>query len=127
TNKQEVPQELIHFLKYIENSTEACAEEMQDDRIRKLNQKVAALKKSRRLEESYMTMQEMLDDRAAEALAEGEVKGRAEGEVKGRAEGSARMLALVNAMIKDGFTADIARLNDDVEFCAQMLEKYHLN
>ncbi|MDD3253971.1 MAG: Rpn family recombination-promoting nuclease/putative transposase [Lachnospiraceae bacterium] len=119
TNKQEVPQELIHFLKYIENSTEACAEEMQDDRIRKLNQKVAALKKSRRLEESYMTMQEMLDDRAAEALAEGEVKGRA--------EGSARMLALVNAMIKDGFTADIARLNDDVEFCAQMLEKYHLN
>ncbi|MDD3252421.1 MAG: hypothetical protein PHV18_07670, partial [Lachnospiraceae bacterium] len=123
TNKQEVPQELIHFLKYIENSTEACAEEMQDDRIRKLNQKVAALKKSRRLEESYMTMQEMLDDRAAEALAEGEVKGRAEGS----AEGSARMLALVNAMIKDGFTADIARLNDDVEFCEQMLQKYHLN
>ncbi|MDD3252420.1 MAG: hypothetical protein PHV18_07665 [Lachnospiraceae bacterium] len=96
---------------------------MQDDRIRKLNQKVAALKKSRRLEESYMTMQEMLDDRAAEERA----KALAEGEVKGRAEGSARMLALVNAMIKDGFTADIARLNDDEEFCAQMLQKYHLN
>ena len=66
-----------------------------------------------------MTMQEMLDDRAAEERA----KALAEGEVKG----SARMLALVNAMIKDGFTADIARLNDDVEFCEQMLEKYHLN
>lgn len=115
TNREDVPLELINFLSYIEDSTEECAEKLQDERIRKLNQKVEALKKSRRLEETYMTMQEMLDDRAAEALAEGEAKG------------SAHMLTLVNAMIRDGLTADIARLNDDSDFCAQMLEKYHLN
>ena len=118
TNEDEVPAELIHFLKYIERSDEACAEEMQDDKIRELNQKVMALKKSRKLEEAYMTFQEILDER--------EAKGEARGEAKGEVKGENRILDLVSAMTQDGQTVDFTRLKEDAEFRAQMLEKYHL-
>ena len=117
-NASEVPQELIALLKYLEHSNEDCAEEMQDERIRSLNRKVTALKNSRRLEEAYMTMQEMLDDQKKQ--------GKEEGKAEGKAEGSQLMLDLVNFMLRDGLTAEISRLKEDEKFCTEMLNKYHL-
>ena len=58
TNDADVPEELIHFLNYVENSTKDYAEESGDEKIQELHRKVEALKKSRRLEEAYMTMEE---------------------------------------------------------------------
>lgn len=106
TNTAEVPQELIHFLKYVETSTANCVEESQDERIRELHRKVEMLKKSRRLEESYMTMEELLADRMA--------------------EGSQLMLKLISRMAGDGLAGEIPRLSEDTEFCKAMLEKYDL-
>ena len=114
TNEADVPQELIHFLKYVETSTDSCVEEFQDDKVRKLHQKVESLKKSRRLEEAYMTMEELLEDRAGEGKAEG------------KAEERQLMLKLVSLMIRDGLTDEIDRLSEDEDFCNSMLEKYHL-
>lgn len=114
TNDADVPQELIHFLNYVETSTDTCVEKSGDEKIRKLHQKVELLKKSRRLEESYMTMEELLADREAEGEAKGEVKG------------SQRMLELVKLMIHDGLVEEISRLSEDEAFCKSMLEKYHL-
>lgn len=110
TNDTDVPQELIHFLKYVENSTEACVKAAKDEKVEKLHQKVELLKKSRRLEESYMTMEELLADREAE----------------GKAEGKALFLKLVSLMIQDDLAGDIPRLSEDEEFCKNILEKYHL-
>ncbi|MBS5063953.1 MAG: Rpn family recombination-promoting nuclease/putative transposase [Hungatella hathewayi] len=114
TNEADVPQELIHFLKYVETSTDSCVEEFQDDKVRKLHQKVESLKKSRRLEEAYMTMEELLADREAE--------GRAEG----KSEGWQLMLELATRMTQDGLAGEIPRLKEDEDFCKSMLERYHL-
>ena len=110
TNDADVPQELIHFLKYVETSTEGYVEETQDEKIRCLHRRVEALKKSRRLEDSYMTMEELMADREAE----------------GEAEGRRIMLELVSSMVQDGLTSEIPRLKEDPAFCEDMLEKYHL-
>ena len=114
TNAADVPQELIHFLNYVENSTEACVEESGDEKIQKLHHKVELLKKSRRLEEFYMTMEELLADREAE------------GREEGREEERQLMLKLVSMMVQDGLAGEIPKLSEDAEFCKFMLQKYHL-
>lgn len=106
TNALDIPEELIHFLNYVEVSTDACVEETGDEKIRKLHQRVKTLKKSRRLEEAYMMMEELLADR----------------EAKGRQQ----MLNLVTLMVRDGLAEEIPRLSGDEEFCKSMLEKYHI-
>lgn len=117
-NDGDVPQELIHFLNYVETSTENYVEESGDEKIRKLHQKVETLKKSRRLEESYMTMAELIADEREEA--------RAEAKAEAEAEERRRTLELVNLMIRDGLVKEIQKLSEDDEFCKLMLEKYHL-
>ena len=114
TNDADVPGELIHFLNYVETSTKDYAEESGDEKIQELHRKVEILKKSRRLEESYMTMEELLADREAA------------GREVGKAEGCQLMLELITLMTKDGLAGDITRLGEDEAFCKSMLKKYHL-
>ena len=114
TNDEEVPRELIQFLKYVENSTEQVAKDSGDEKIRELHQRVTALKRSRELEEKYMTMEEMLKERESE------------GRTAGRNEGQAEILQLIAFMSEDGLTGEIPKLKADEEFLSAMLEKYHL-
>ncbi|MDD3252845.1 MAG: hypothetical protein PHV18_09815 [Lachnospiraceae bacterium] len=107
-------QDLLESFAFFICTCVETGEEMQDERIRSLNRKVTALKNSRRLEEAYMTMQEMLDDQ------------KKQGKEEGKAEGSQLMLDLVNFMLRDGLTAEISRLKEDEKFCTEMLSKYHL-
>lgn len=74
-NVSEVPEELVHFLKYMEDSTDEYVAGVTDEAIIRLHEKVTELKQWRELEERYMTFEEMLKDR--------EEKGRAEGFVEG--------------------------------------------
>lgn len=69
-NADEVPQELIHFLKYMENSTDEYVSTIEDESIIQLHGKVNKLKKWRKLEARYMTMEELLNNREAKAKAE---------------------------------------------------------
>lgn len=117
-NTKDVPPELIHFLEYVEDSTDTFVEQVDDEKIQALHRRVKELKKSRRLEESYMTMEELLADR--EAL------GKAEGEALGKDEGYHLMLKLISRMMHDDLLEEIPRLTTDAEFCAEMLKKYHL-
>lgn len=109
-NDADVPPELIHFLRYVENSTPNYAEETGDERIRKLHQRVEALRNDRRLEEAYMTMEELMADR----------------EAIGEARGKDLILDLVSLMMQDGLAAELPKLKEDVEYCEAMLRKYHL-
>ncbi|MCI5740901.1 MAG: Rpn family recombination-promoting nuclease/putative transposase [Lachnospiraceae bacterium] len=77
-NEKEVPKELIHFLKYVENSTDDYVSGIKDDSIERLHEKVTALKRWRGLEAKYMTFEELLKRR--------ELKGKAEGITEGIAE-----------------------------------------
>lgn len=118
TNDRDMPPELIQFLRYVEHSTVEVAEESPDDRLLQLHGKVAALKRSRELEEAYMTMEELLKER--------EDLGKAEGRAEGKAEGERLILELISRMTADGLSGELGRLLEDEDFRNAMLEKYHL-
>ena len=74
-NARDVPKELVHFLEYMENTTdEYVATVKEDDSIMRLHNKITELKKWRNLEARYMTFEELLEIR--------EKKGRAEGRIE---------------------------------------------
>lgn len=77
-NEKEVPKELIHFLKYVENSTDDYVSGIKDDSIERLHEKVTALKRWRGLEAKYMTFEELLKRRESKGKAEGITEGIAE-------------------------------------------------
>ena len=70
-NRDEVPKELIHFLEYIENSTDAYVATVTDASISELHEKVRKLKKERNLEARYMTFEELLKSRERDGIAKG--------------------------------------------------------
>ena len=76
----DVPKELVHFLKYMEQSTDEYVSELTEESIIKLHEKVTELKKWRRLEARYMTVEEWLKDR--EAASNEKVKQEAKQEVR---------------------------------------------
>ena len=90
-NDEDVPKELVHFLKYMEQSTDEYVSEITEEPIIKLHEKVTELKKWRRLEARYMTLEEWLNDmakdREAIAMQEGTKKGIQKGIQKGMREG----------------------------------------
>ncbi len=66
TNIKEVPEVLIHFLKYYENSTDEYVSSIDDKAIRKIHHKVMQLKSSREWEAGYMKMEELLEKKKRE-------------------------------------------------------------
>lgn len=88
-------------------STEDCVERVDDAVVRTLHGKVKELKKSRILEEKYMTVEELMR--------------------KEYAKGKADMLELASCMIADGKADEVARLADDSKFLEEMLKKYKLD
>lgn len=76
----DVPKELVHFLKYMEHSTDEYVSELTEESIIKLHEKVTELKKWRRLEARYMTVEEWLRDR--EAASNEKVKQKAKQEAR---------------------------------------------
>ena len=77
-NDAEVPAELVHFLKYMEESTDAYVAEVTEESIIQLHERVTELKKRRELEARFMTGEELMRQR--------ERKGRLAGLAEGKAE-----------------------------------------
>lgn len=78
-NKDEVPQELIHFLEYIEESTDEYVAAVEEESISRLHTWVTELKKRREMEARYMTFEELLRSREKEGRAAGLAEGKAAG------------------------------------------------
>ena len=135
TFPDDVSSELIYFLKYVENSTEECAQASQNPAIMDLHAKITTLKQNRELEEKYMMIEELLKDREEEGEARGEIRGEIRGEARGEIRGEARgedkgthrTLDLINAMLKDARAMDIPRLKNDRAFYQEMLKAYHVH
>lgn len=104
-NPTEVPAELVNFLRYVENSTDDCARQLEDKVVAKLHDRVTALKKSREWERSYMRFEELLQD--------------------AKKEEQSRVQKLISMMTEAGETDKLAKLADTV-FLQEMYEKYHL-
>lgn len=60
-------------------------------------------------------------------IAIGEKKGIAIGEKKGIVIGEERILLLMEALLKQNRTEDIARIKNDIEFRKQLLQEFHIN
>jgi len=61
-NEDEVPKELVKFLKYVEAEKEESEKDFDDDYVRALQESVRQIKDSRTMKERYMIWQEMLRD-----------------------------------------------------------------
>ena len=129
-NQKDVPDVLVNFLHYLENSTEEYVKVVDDQMIRNLHQKVTQLKRSREWGRKYMKFEELLQRSEEKGKKEGHRIGKEEGQRIGKEEGQrigqARILKLMTLMTQDGETGQLSRLSTEPEFLEEMLEKYHL-
>lgn len=149
-NDSEVPMELVHFLRYVEESTPECARSLQDATVDRLQAKIADLKRSRSWEGRYMTIEEWVEEELAEGmqiarseglrkgreegrqeglqegLQEGRQEGLQEGRKEGLQEGQDRLLKLMNQMLEAGEGGELRRLSTEPAFLQEMYQKYHL-
>ena len=122
TNDSEVPEALVHFLKYVEESTDRCAQRYGEDLfIQRLHQRVQTVKQNREKEEEYMLFGELLDER--EEI--GEKRGEKRGEKLGEKRGSDKIIRLARKMMENGFSEEISRL-DEPEFLQEMLNRFDI-
>ena len=117
-NDKDVPLELIHFLKYVDNSNDTYVAQTDDVIISRLHNKVVALKKSRELEERYMQFEELLKD--------SEKAGMEKGIEQGIELGKKNLFNLISCTTASGIADQISRLATDEEFYKEMLKKYNI-
>ena len=78
-NDEEVPQEMVKFLKFVSAGPEESMRDFGDGFVRRLQTAVHTVKCSREMEGRYMGFQEMLDQQFQAGLTEGRTEGRTEG------------------------------------------------
>ena len=91
-NEEETPESLVKFLKYAGADLPASTEEYGDAFVRQLQESVRRIKGSRRMEEKFMRLEELLREERAEGKAEGREEGREEGHALGKAESVLELL-----------------------------------
>lgn len=78
-NRDEVPEELVNFLAFVKADGTASRQDFSDDFVKSLQESIERIKGSRRMEEKFMLLEELIEDERAEAREEGREEGRAEG------------------------------------------------
>lgn len=142
TNGDEVPKLLVDFLRYVEDSSDACAAEISEQRIEKLHEKIRVLKKSRTWEAKYMTVEEYMKRAEKQAmqdgmeegmkqgmkqgLEQGMKQGMEQGMLEGQEKGQQRLLKLIELMSAGDDAFLIPNLAKEETLLKQMYEKYHL-
>ena len=80
-NEEEVPAELVKFLKYVKAGLKESSEDFQDSFVKRVQTAVRNVKASREMEEQYMLLEELIKEEREQALAEGRKLGLAEGQI----------------------------------------------
>lgn len=118
TNEEEVPRELVNFLRYVENTTDQYVDSAQDKQLQVIHEKIVRLKKSREWEGRYMKFEELLQKSKKEGVEQGMQQGCDLGQ--------GRILKLISCMTQGGEASELPRLEQDTAFLEEMLKKYHL-
>ena len=79
TNDDEVPEELVRFLKYVGTPLQESDTDFEDDFIRQLQDAVRGVKTSREMGARYMTFEQYVKEEREEAREEGRQEGLREG------------------------------------------------
>ena len=77
-NDEEVPEELVKFLKFVGAGLEESTDDYADDYIRRLQSSVVNIKTSREMEARYMLWEELVKEEREDAKAEGRAEERIE-------------------------------------------------
>ena len=78
-NENEVPKELVTFLKYAKADLAGSEETFDDSYVEQLQNFIRKIKGSREMEERFMIFEEMLKEERAEGFAKGREEGLQEG------------------------------------------------
>ena len=105
-NPQGVSKSLINFLHYVENSSDQDVKENGDPWLREFHERIRALKKSRELEERYMTVGDLIQE-----------AGERERD---------RLRRLVIRLNQDGESEQLLQILGNEELLEQWYQKYQL-
>ena len=110
TNDKEVSNELVDFLHYVENTTDAEAARTNSERIRRIHKRVCKVRTSEEIGVKYMQAWE-------EKYYERE---------EGREEGREEINQLIARLIADGRTEDLLKSTQDREYQEKLMEEYQI-
>ena len=85
-NDEEVPKELVRFLKFVKADLRESQNDFEDEYVRKIQKFVRHIKQDREMEEKYMLLEELLKDEREVGRKEGLEQGRSEGVFTGMSE-----------------------------------------
>lgn len=122
-NEDEVSEELVDFLRYVEKTTENTAEQAESARIYRIHEQVCKVRASEEIGVKYM---QEWEERYYDKL-EAQEEGRKEGRKEGREEEKSRINELNRRLLADNRLEDLKRTVLDAEFQQKMLEEYGLD
>ena len=91
-NEEEVPAELVRFLKFVTADLEESEEDFQDKLVKQFQETIHNIKADREMGERYMIFEEMLREEKQEGRQEGLLEGRIEGRIEATREGIFELL-----------------------------------
>ena len=117
-NEEEVPPELVTFLKYVKAGLEESTEDFADSFVRRVQDAVKNVKASREMEEQYMLLEELIKEEREEARQQGLDEGRKLGLDEGRRLGldEGRGRGIVEGRISDilDFLLNFGEVPEDI-------------
>ena len=117
-NDDEVSKELVDFLHYVENTTDAEAARTDSKRIRRIHERVRKVRSSEEIGVKYM--------RAWEEKIYERQEAREEAREEGREEGRDEINRLNAWLIEDGRTDDLPRSAKDKTYQEKLLKEYKI-
>ena len=120
-NAEEEPLELVRFLKYVEDASQA-AEQMNDSLIQRIETRIADIKQNREMEVRYMLFSEMLRYERKEGREEGWKEGWEKGQEKTRES----LFKLMDLMEAGGDEDKISLIRKSPDLLEAMCKKYHI-
>lgn len=77
-NEEEVPPELVRFLKFVTADLEESEEDFQDELVKQFQETIRTIKTDRKMGEQYMIFEEMLREEKQEGRIEGRIEATQE-------------------------------------------------
>ena len=107
TNPDEVPEELVEFLNYVNNSTDEQAAASKSEAVRRIHNRVRKVRSDKEVGVKYMQDWEAKYYDRQEARQEGRAEGLAEGRAEGLTKGEVlKLISQVGRKIRQGRTPE---------------------
>ena len=117
-NEDEVPEELVKFLKYVKAELKESTGDFRDSFVKRIQDAVRNVKASREMEEQFMLLEELIreerEDARKQALAEGRELGLSEGRELGLSEGRELGMAQERVAAILEILAGLGEVPDDI-------------